>query len=556
MDTDSNHELRFANIGCNQVIVDSRLPPAPSREKRPKIFEPTYNAHTEYKGYITIKNKKWFYALVSNKSSLEPNKRRTRALMDEFSLNTISQHLIICYTPNTIRGAPYRKDNGDPIHLFTYFDSYVDFYEYMHPFSDTERCFYEVIFGELPQKPHFDVDVSLEAFTQSYPGADFDISCTTLRDAIIQGCIEVLHDLGVQVNIEYDVLIYTSHGSTKHSYHILINNKCHDGHKEAKAFYNLVMTKVTGYTQGKYIEYIDPGVYSPRQQFRIMGSQKVGSGRVKEFVDKFLYRGTEYTHKYCELHSTEQENNLTVLYESLVSFTSGCTTLPSLVPNPTNDIKYLQSQTNLTEQLVNQCFSMLEAHINTKVFKVKEVQGSLILLKRLAPSPCPICDGRIHEHENPFMSVWNGKVYWNCRRAPDAKPLMVGYLEMAYDTNSAQDMSGPDFEEIRLGDKIIKFHIGGEPIQDTINTSTNISPNTPVNVTPSKPTNLILPPGMCIPKIVNTHMEQDVVGRLDRLQKDKERKKYINKEAEDLYGVRKLSNRSSTAWSAGLGSKF
>ena len=88
--------------------------------------------------------------------------------------------------------------------------------------------------------------------------------------------------LAITLKLE-NVLIYTSHGGNKRSIHIVLNKLAHTDHTEAKLFYNEVCKEITIYTKAiytkdKYLDFIDPAVYKSNQQFRVLGSQKVGSG--------------------------------------------------------------------------------------------------------------------------------------------------------------------------------------------------------------------------------------------------------------------------------------
>jgi hypothetical protein len=50
------------------------------------------------------------------------------------------------------------------------------------------------------------------------------------------------------------------------------------------------------------------------------------------------------------------------------------------------------------------------------VCDVRERQGGLIILNRLRPSFCKVCE-KVHEHENPFLIIHEaGEVYMDCRR--------------------------------------------------------------------------------------------------------------------------------------------
>ena len=428
------HTIQFANIGVNRVIVkstDTYTPSTPTTRitKARSTFEPI-NTHKR-NGPLIIHNKRWYFRLVSKDGEY----KRARALMDDFNINKIVNHLVICFIPDKIPGnnRPFRKQNGEPIHIFAFFDSYLEFYDYMQLFNPEDRVFFEIIFGELPQKPHFDIDVNMADLNALFPGDDINVTAELLRESVIRGCIEVLNN---DFDLTRDLLQYSSHGTDKRSYHIVLNNKCHDGNKEAKAFYDAVMAKVNSYTGGKYAgsNFVDPSVYSPRQQFRMVGSQKYGSGRPKIFYEIFEYQGQTYNHIYSDDVDDLVMKKLTIIYESMVSFTSGCVFLPSLVPpKPMNHLQ-LANMPDLDGIIVNLCMNMLQEKMKPCPFTYREVKGHMILLRREAPSHCPICrKAEAHEKEHPFIFIIGGKVYWDCRRAGDKPKLFLGYLAMTLD---------------------------------------------------------------------------------------------------------------------------
>jgi len=187
---------------------------------------------------MKIYGKKWYYGLKqSNEDEYKLH------LLDEFKLSDVAKHLIVCLKPNKLPGQHelFRTKENKFHHLFTLFDSYLDFYLYMLKFPIEDRNFYEVILGDLPQKPHFDIDISKKDVDDD---ENIEYIGNILYQAVIQCSIETLEELSVKVNIEKDILIYISHGNDKRSYHIIINNKCHDGNEEARAFYNTVVNKV------------------------------------------------------------------------------------------------------------------------------------------------------------------------------------------------------------------------------------------------------------------------------------------------------------------------
>lgn len=361
--------------------------------------------------------KKFYYCLVPSK---DYDQKRSKPLMEDYNLTDISTSLVVCYTPN------------EKTRLFAIFSSYVEFFEYLQNFQLEQRCFYEVIFGEFPQKPHFDIDVSdIE---------NLDEVAELLRESVIKGCLEV----APEISIERDVLIYSSHSVKKRSFHIVIANKCHDDNKQSQAFYQAVMEKVNRYTEGKWANHVDPKVYSPRQQFRIVGNQKAGSGRVKAFYENFSLEGKVYEHIYSEDVSDPNVKKLVLLCESLIGFTSGCKFLPSLINKELNK-KVFGEFEEISYSTAQRCLVMLKSKMNPCPFTIKEIKGGLICLKRHGPSPCPICTkSRPHENENPYMLVGNGKIYWDCRRSIQGKRFFVGYLEHQPDTEAPENSTSQE----------------------------------------------------------------------------------------------------------------
>lgn len=380
----------------------------------------------EWKGKtLYIYGKRWYHLLKASKD--HPN---SPYLLKDYELNDLVRHLVVCLIPNKLPGMKdlYRTKKGKMIHLFAYFDSYLEFFRYMAKFNSKNRNFFEVILGELPQKPHFDIDVD-DKECNNFAGMESK-TCeevgNILYQAVIQGCIEVCQDFNIPIDIEHDILLYSSHGETKQSYHLVLNNKCHDGNAEAKAFYQAVVAKVSVITGGKYLKFIDDAVYNPRQQFRMMGCQKYGSNRPKIFYEEFKYHGKTYRHQYIEDVTDEDAHKLAIMYESLVSFVSGCTFLPSLVPP-----KPVYNNINIADvcdDTVAKCIRMMKATIADSPFTFRTVKGGLILLTREAPSRCPLCN-KIHENQDPYIYIANSKVFWDCRRTGEGKPkLFLGYL--------------------------------------------------------------------------------------------------------------------------------
>jgi hypothetical protein len=396
------------------------IPEVISRTKR---FEPI--KINKNRGPLMINDKRWYFRLVHNET------KRGVALMDNYPLGQLADHLVVCFTPKSLPDSnePFINKDGERGRIYAYFDSYIEFIQYMKEVGDFS--FYEIIFGEFPQKPHFDIDINLKDVQKTYPNEDIGNIGEIVKDQVISACISILSEHGVILNINKDILVYTSHGDTKRSYHIIINNYCHDNNKDAKGFYDKVIETIKPITENKYIEYIDSSLYSPRQQLRIVGCEKQGSSRFKQFNEDFVYQGKTYKHIYNE-EVTGPEKDLVVMYESLVGFKAGCKYLPSFAKQKAYGYSNLTDMNNLTTDEVEYCMSMMKEKIKECPFSIKDVTGHIISLKRERPSYCPIHQ-KTHEHENPYIYVLGGKIYWDCRRDTDnCSKIHLGYLGYSY----------------------------------------------------------------------------------------------------------------------------
>jgi len=547
-------EMRFAQVGTNR-IVNTELP------IKSGTFEPINIRRNN--GPLIIYDKRWYFTLVPG---INKYHKRSKSLMDDHPLNNIAQHMVVCFTPDKLpeQNRPFRNNKGEQRRIYAFFDSYLEFHTYKEKFNKTDRAFYEVIFGELPQKPHFDIDIDLEEIRKTYPNENIDEIGEILKDAVITGCIQVLNENLVTLDLEKDMLVYSSHGPNKRSYHIVINNKCHDGNKEANAFYDVVVEKVKLITNNKYSEFIDHGVYSPRQQFRLIGCQKCGSNRPKVFNEQFYYQNKLYTHQYNEDVSDPTIKELAQIYESMVSFCSGCIYLPSLIPSkhinennldnlPDLEISVVQYCLNLLREKMESCLIPLGITRNFCPFSFNEVKGHIIVLKRDRGSFCPICR-KIHQKQHPYMFIVSGKIYWHCRRShkyADNKKLFIGYLAMTFEEIQTgatlpgliYDNDDDDQGEFMFGD----YNIGAPTLPPIVKQSPLVekpSPKMPI----INNDNIYFPPP--------DQRLQNIPNNLTAIQKEWYQRKYLRREREDLTGNRSLNSiKPFIQWNAGLSNK-
>lgn len=406
---------------------------------------------SKQRSVVTIHGKHWYFRLkrtgddpvvdptdeiTTNQPSMttEPPRKgspkRARGLMDDYKLEQIDGKLVISMiTPTNIR-------------LYTLFDSYIHFAGFVKLYPPERRTFYEVALGEFPQKPRYDLDINVNDVP---PGTNLDELGDQLKDTVIELTTVILAEKEVRLDLTKDVLVFTSHGPTKRSFHIVINNYSHYFHKEARALYDQVMARFPE-AMKPYARFVDSAVYSSKQQFRIVGSQKAGSGRPKKFLSTWTYKGQPIEHVYIEKPENADHEFMLQLEESLLTHTSSCYLLPSFI-DPTDEglgsavAKARYEMENIPLDLANKALEMCAARggvtMHDRRFPyilegIEGIKGGIVCLKRRLPSKCQICS-RVHEHENPFLIVvgegTTKSVYFCCRRAPMNKKLFIGKLE-------------------------------------------------------------------------------------------------------------------------------
>lgn len=373
---------------------------------------------------VVIYNKRWYYR-VKKDDSIETSKIKTKALMEDINQKQLETKFVVCYvTPNNVK-------------LFTYFDNYTDFGLYSVKFSVEKWSFYECIFGAIAQKLHFDIDIAIDDEQEKLPtGYDLDTFSLLLRNETIMASVETLQQLGVVVNHNKDLLLYSSHGAKKRSYHFVINNYCVASNEEAKEFYEKVIQKINAkypiFPNKQLKKWIDHAVYSSFQQFRIVGSQKYQSKRPKKLEKRWLFFDKEIEHEYVEKPDSIEHEFMLQLEESLVSLTNNCNLLPSLLGDKPTKVRYSHGEMdNVSVDVAKKALESYAKACNVSVndsnfpYRIMKIQGGLVMLKRVKPSKCRVCE-KIHEHENPYLILVKKDdgidVFFNCRRSEVNQP--------------------------------------------------------------------------------------------------------------------------------------
>lgn len=365
----------------------------------------------------------WFFHLINNEK--EGKKGLFCNDMSFYSNEKYRTNpLIVC-----------KKINNDKTLTFALFDDYNHFHRQLK--KEKEYNFYEVILGEYKQKPHFDIDIKSDEIEKlRNNNVDVEQYCEELINNLVDNIIKVFKDYKVELNIENDLLIYNSHGKDKRSFHVIINNWCHSNNNDAKCFYKLVLSGM----DDKHKKFIDIAVYGPKQQFRMLGSQKAGSNRIKKLMRNFKYNGIEYEHKSLRIKDTyeliEDENDfecivcenvnesieVSDLRESLISYIRDCKTLPNFNFEEKKEIEDVK----ITSEIEEKCFNLLyEKYGNILPFNYSGMTKNTFNFSNKHGYKCIQCD-RFHDGQNPYMFISREGVFFNCRR--NEKSLFLGTL--------------------------------------------------------------------------------------------------------------------------------
>ena len=278
---------------------------------------------------------------------------------------------------------------------YTLFESYGQFLKYYN--SQSTKCFYEIILTNQYRVPYFDVDVedNIESFDENV-------------------FKNMLHTKMKEIFGNNQMLVYSSNTVKKKSYHILIRNVYLHNEKECANFYKFFIKDL----DPNYAKYFDSSVYKSTQQFRIYGCHKYGKDNVKVLRKDLCYN---YTVPKRHLDSQEIYN----LYSSLLTNITGCTYLEGFEEiEVSRPITLGAASQGDVEKVLDMVYYKFSYDLFTYC-ETKESNGNLLLtFRRKAASYCKNCN-RVHEHENPFVTVvgLERNVYFYCRRGEQKEYL-------------------------------------------------------------------------------------------------------------------------------------
>lgn len=287
---------------------------------------------------------------------------------------------------------------------YTFFNTYADFWTWQDQFKPCNRNFFEVI-RSGKQKPHFDIDITLN---------EKGVTDFSFTDELLQKVLDAIEKVFSDKKILYEhknhLLVFSSHGPKKRSFHIVLDKIVHSNHKQAKQFYKLVKEQIPENFQ----PFIDGAVYSKLQNFRLLGSQKYQSGRTKDLCSLNC--------SYRPVDDDRWEANTMlrqfVLFEkSLVGVITRDDITLDLLDESVQPNRVFGSIDDTTADSLIAAFQKTEMADH---FKIGENNNGVIPLTRISRCWCP-AHNREHDHENAYLFTYNGKIYYGCHRDEGGK---------------------------------------------------------------------------------------------------------------------------------------
>lgn len=305
---------------------------------------------------------------------------------------------------NVVIAKDYKyKTNGEDkvVKQFTLLDSHEDVFAFQNRINQRYRNFYEVIQGDAKQKPYLDIDIKTN-------NDDEPLNETNIANVLTQSIIKAF-----PVIDEDDVLIFSSHGMDKISFHFIVDNHYLSSNIHNSKFCNTVLETLPM----NFRKYVDSNIYNTLRPFRILGSTKIDARRIKQ------------TYKVHEDFRP---------IDSLITYIDKCKHLDIYV-EPSKKQTYLSSKLSelspsdelilgyLTPEHMVQLHELLGKNFDIKPRSIKD--NRTMWMKRIKPSWCPLCS-TTHDHENITIEVSkkNLNIKYKCPRAGWNRSRQLGNL--------------------------------------------------------------------------------------------------------------------------------
>lgn len=301
-------------------------------------------------------------------------------------------------------------NEGNSYKEFAVFRTPLTLYDHCLTLPDDQRCLYEIIRANLYQKFYLDIDMGLCETSKEF---DHD---REQKIAIAKQIPSYAIDCIIKIKPEIkrtDILVFTSHAEDKRSFHIVVDRWCVSSAKNNRKFFDAFMQHIPV----PWRQYFDASMYKSLQNFRLYMSTKVGKNRMKIF--SLLDSPWKPDNNVDPIECNRQ-----VFLASIITRTDNCILLPF---EEDEEVKEF-NEVELLESEIPKLMIIIKNMPYARCFTISERKNNLVVMRRLAPNFCKVCD-RQHDGENPYITVCSsGDVMFDCRRNSDKIRVKIGNI--------------------------------------------------------------------------------------------------------------------------------
>lgn len=291
------------------------------------------------------------------------------------------------------------KIKGNVCRRYTLFEDYISFWNYYLGQPPELQTFNEICLENQLQKMRFDLD--MKGITDEKVGNE-------MVEQVMVASNNFFKELKMELKMEKDWIVFTSHGKTKLSYHLIIDNYCFQDCSSVQYVYNQICKELPTEIIEKYL---DNSIYSKNHSLRIYGNSKIDEiERIKQWNPSFTFKSKKIKTK---LEIEEEKNELledySILQAGLVTCTENCKVIKITIPKNEVELGELEQET------VDKALELLKTIDEEGILKFYKIEGNFICLKKDKSYHCPTCE-KTHESENPYLLLVGDTILFNCRR--------------------------------------------------------------------------------------------------------------------------------------------
>jgi hypothetical protein len=328
-----------------------------------------------------------------------------------------------------------RKFNTREAPSFTVYENKDQFITAYSVMTYEQKTLHEVIL-DIPQKLKFDIDAKRYSDNPTDPVFNESVDeFNTMMENIISHIQSIFH-LNYDIELpRKNVIMCDSSDASKFSRHIIINGYFVSGHRQAEHF---ALDVINGLPED-YSKFIDRSVYNVKQNFRITGSHKSGSNRIKTIMN-YTHGNTTYTYD---------------IKDTFITHTIDCTKLKNIEHIVDSDELYVKEIELEGSDMIEISKLVRDAGLD-KYYQYVNRDGAVLKYNRIRPSACEICQ---HEHTSNgmFIRVYktgsHAEVFqycyrWNSQNPKNKRRLSLGTFVTEYADD--RHIASPDMKSLTM----------------------------------------------------------------------------------------------------------